>query len=79
MFDIDLHIYARDDADLQARIIIEKRFEYIGGSASGSKGSMKKFSKLYKKVYSYYGVTQKDMDQNTKRYEDVVKCLAMRS
>ena len=37
---------------------------------------MKKFEKLYRKVYRYYGVTQKDIEGHTKRYEELVRVLA---
>ena len=37
---------------------------------------MKKFEKLFRKVYIYYGVTQKDIDEHTKRYEELVRVLA---
>lgn len=57
---------------------LEKRYEYIGGSAAGSKRAMKKYNALFRKVYLYYGVTQKDIDEHTKRYEDVVRTLALR-
>ena len=79
IFDIDLHIYEKNDGKIQSKIIIEKNYGYIGGSASGLKnGSMKKFDKIFRKVYQYYGVTQKDIDNNTKRYIELVKTLAKR-
>lgn len=79
IFDIDLHIYEKGDANNQSRITVEKNYGYIGGSASGSKnGFMKEFDKTFRKVYQYYGVTQKDIDNNTKRYIELVKTLARR-
>lgn len=41
-------------------LIIEKKYAYIGGGASGSKGLMKKYEKIYKDVWRYYGVTAPD-------------------
>ena len=77
IFDIDLHMYKKDDVNNQSKIIVEKNYGYIGGSASGSKnGFMKKFDKTFRKVYKYYGVTQRDIDNNTKRYIELVKTLA---
>lgn len=78
IFDIDLHIYEKDSGNNnQSKIIIEKNYGYIGGSASGSKnGFMKEFDKTFRKVYLYYGVTQKDIDNSTKRYIELVKTLA---
>lgn len=78
LFDIDLHIYKKKDKKLESSIIIEKRYEYIGGSAVGSKRAMKKYNELFRKIYLYYGVTQKDIDEHTKRYDDVVRTLALR-
>ena len=80
IFDIDLHIYEKDSGNNnQSKIIIEKNYGYIGGSASGSKnGFMKEFDKTFRKVYQYYGVTQKDIDNSTKRYIELVKTLARR-
>ena len=78
LFDIDLHIYTKKEKKLESSIIIEKRYEYIGGSATGSKRAMKKFNALFRKIYLYYGVTQKDIDEHSKRYEDVVRTLALR-
>ena len=79
IFDIDLHMYKKDDGNNQSKIIVEKNYGYIGGSASGSKnGFMREFDKTFRKVYQYYGVTQKDIDNNTKRYIELVKTLARR-
>lgn len=79
IFDIDLHIYEKGDGNNQSRITVEKNYGYIGGSASGSKnGFMREFDKTFRKVYQYYGVTQKDIDNNTKRYIELVKTLAGR-
>ena len=79
IFDIDLHIYEKGDGNNQTRITVEKNYGYIGGSASGSKnGFMREFDKTFRKVYQYYGVTQKDIDNNTKRYIELVKTLARR-
>lgn len=79
IFDIDLHIYEKDDGNNQSKIIVEKKYGYIGGSASGSKnGFMKEYDKTFRKVYEYYGVTQRDIDNHTKRYRELVKTLARR-
>ncbi len=79
IFDIDLHIYEKNDGKNYSKIIIEKNYGYIGGSASGvKKGFTKEFDKTFRKVYQYYGVTQKDIDNNTERYTELVKTLARR-
>ena len=76
VFDIDLHIFARTTNNLESSLSIEKNYELISSSSSGSKSEMKKFEKLFRKVYIYYGVTQKDIDEHTKRYEGLVRVLA---
>ena len=76
VFDIDLHIFAQTTNNLESSFSIEKNYELISSSSSGSKSEMKKFEKLFRKVYIYYGVTQKDIDEHTKRYEELVRVLA---
>jgi hypothetical protein len=76
IFDIDLHIFEKQEANLQMRLMVEADYGYIGGSASGSK--LKRFERIERNVYRYYGVTQKDIDNKTKRYEDLIKTLARR-
>lgn len=79
LFDIDLHIFEKKEADIQMRFIMESKYNYIGASASGgSKWKMKKYRKIYRSIYRYYGVTQEDIDKKTSRYKEVIKSLAMR-
>ena len=33
------------------------------------------FGKIYRDVYRYYGVTQKDIETKSERYEDLVRTL----
>lgn len=58
-------------------IIIEKNYSYIGGGSSGSKNITKSFLRIYKDVYKYYGVTKVDIENETKRFNDVVRALSM--
>lgn len=78
-FDIDFHKYKMplDDRNDDMHIIVEKKYAYIGGGSSGSKRIIKKFNRIYKKVYRYYGVTKEDMENKTKRYHDVVRTLSL--
>lgn len=78
LFDIDLHIYEKKEEHLKSRIALERNYEYIGGSASGSKRGMKKYKAVIRSIYLYYGVTQEDIDEHTKRFEDLVGMLANR-
>lgn len=76
-FDIDFHRFQKSFGDINDNmyITIEKRFSYIGGGASGNKKEMKNFQRIYKDVYRYYGVTSEDIENKSKRYEQVVRAL----
>lgn len=76
-FDIDFHKFQKNFGDINDNmyITIEKRFHYIGGGASGNKKEMKTFNRIYKDVYRYYGVTREDIENKSKRYEQVVRAL----
>ena len=76
LFDIDLCILHKEASSLFSRILLESNYNYIGGSASGNKREMKKYNKIYREIYRYYGVSQKDIDDKSKRYEDVIRALA---
>lgn len=57
-------------------IQLESRFEYIGGGFSGRKNS--RFKKIYRDVYKYYGVSEEDIANNTERYQNLLRTLAMK-
>lgn len=78
-FDIDLCVLKKKKGNFQARLIFEKRYGYIGASASGrSDREMRRHRREYRDLYRYYGVAQSDIDNKTKRYEDVLRTLAMK-
>ncbi|MCI7107513.1 MAG: hypothetical protein MR945_06480 [Agathobacter sp.] len=77
-FDIDLHIYKKDDNDTHIDFVLESKYGYIGGGASGSKTAIRKYERMYRDVYQYYGVTKDDIEHRTKRYEDLIRTLARR-
>ena len=76
MFSLDCYFFEKREGDLHMEIQLESRFEYIGGGTSGSKTS--KFHKIYKDVYKYYGVSEEDIKNNSKRYQNLLQTLAMR-
>ncbi len=79
LFDIDLCVLEKKKGNFQAKLIFEKKYGYIGASASGrAKREMKKHNREFRDVYRYYGVSQADIDNRTKRYEDVVGTLAQK-
>lgn len=57
-------------------IIVEKRFAYIGGGVSGNKKQMRRFQRIFKDVHRYYGVTVEDIENKSKRYEQVIQALS---
>lgn len=77
-FDIDFHKFKKsfDDINDNIHIVIEKKYAYIGGGAGGNKKVIKRFQKIYKDVYRYYGVTKEDKINKSERYKDVVRTLS---
>lgn len=77
-FDIDFHKFKKtfDDVNDNIHIVIEKKYAYIGGGAAGNKKLIKKFQRIYKDVYRYYGVTKEDIESKSERYKDVVRTLS---
>ena len=78
-FSIDLHLLEKREDEVEMHFEIETRFGHIGGGFSGpGKGESRKYEKLFREVYIYYGVTEEDIAGNTKRYQELVRVLAMR-
>ena len=75
-FDIELRMFKKYLGDSEQHVLIEKRYGYVGGGASGSTKVVKQFDKVFKDVHLYYGVTQEDIDSKSKRYEDLLRTMA---
>ena len=75
-FDIGFRMFKKQLGDTEYHVQIEKRFGHIGGGASGSTNTVKGFNKVLKKIYRYYGVSEKDIAEKSKRYEDYLRQLA---
>lgn len=45
-------------------------------SYSGNKAVMKKFKKIVRDLYGYYGVTEEDIINKTERYSSLVTSLS---
>ena len=79
LFDIDLCIMETNEAEFVSKLILEKNYGYIGASASGeSNKALKKHHRVFRDIYQYYGVTQTDIDNQTKRYDELLRTLATR-
>ena len=76
-FEIDFHKFqiSFEDINDNMYISVEKRFAYIGGGVSGDKKVMRRFHRIFKDVYRYYGVTAEDIENKSKRYEQVIRAL----
>lgn len=74
-FDIDLHIYVMDNK-ADSEIIIERNYNCISGSSTGSKSEIRKFNKLYRDIYKYYGVSKEDIENNSERFKNLIRVLA---
>ena len=76
-FDIDFHKFQISSKDVNDNIyiVIEKRLSYIGGGVSGNKKNIRRFQRIFKEIYRYYGVTREDIEKKSKRYEELVRAM----
>ena len=76
-FDIDFHKFQISSKDVNDNIyiVLEKRFSYIGGGVSGNKKNIRRFQRIFKEIYRYYGVTREDIEKKSKRYEELVRAM----
>lgn len=78
VFDIDFHIYKKEFNDVCMKFFLESKYGYIGGGVIGNKVYHKKYNKMYRDIYRYYGITKEDINNRTKRYENLIRTLARR-
>lgn len=78
-FSIDFHVLKKTENKCNMHIDIESNFGQISGGFNGpGKSGRRRFGKIYKDVYRYYGVTAADIANKTERYKDLLTRLAMR-
>lgn len=77
-FDIDFYKFTKSfgDSKGEMHIIIEKKYGHIGGGASGKKKMLRKFDRIQKDIFRYYGVSKEDIESKSKRYKDLVRALS---
>ena len=75
-FNIEFRMFKKQMGDSEYHILIEKKYEHIGGGASGKTKAVNRFHKVYKEIYRYYGVSEEDIAGKSKRYEDYLRQLA---
>ena len=78
IFPLDFHIYEiRCPKNCMMRIGVETVWQVLDGSFSGDKKTMKELKKLFKKIYLYYGVTARDIKNETERYKELLAILCL--
>lgn len=65
---MDFHLYEIRIDGGSLEIAIDSIWNIFGISYSGNKKGMKQLQKISKDMYSYYGVSEEDIKQKTKRY-----------
>ena len=74
---MDFHLYKIRIDDDFLEMEIDYTWNIFGMSYSGNKAVMKKFKKIARDLYSYYGVTEEDIKNKTKRYSLLVTNLSL--
>ncbi len=76
LFDIDVHKYIKKYLDINENldVVIETKYGYIGGGASGGR-AIKEWNEIMIRLHKYYGVTQEDIDGQTERYKNLIRTL----
>ena len=69
-------LYKIEINDNFLEVEIDYTWNIFGMSYSGNKAVMKKFKKIARDLYSYYGVTEEDIRNKTKRYSSLVTNLS---
>lgn len=82
IFPMDYHLYViKIESMGEIQVEIEKNHQFFGAGFSGEPGKKtgkKKFlDKILKDIYSYYGVTEKDIADNTDRMKGLVAVLSL--
>lgn len=76
IFPLDFHIYEIKSDNGCVHIAIEKNWEELGISYSGSKKEMRKLKAIVNDIYLYYGVTKEDIEKKTLRFSVLVTHLS---
>ena len=73
-FQIDYHLYQIEANNVEEFYIeIEYKYDVL---SMGYSGDTKSGDKICKDIYSYYGVTEDDIKNKTKRYQTLLSILA---
>ena len=69
-------LFNRDFNDNFLTMEIDYTWNIFVMSYSGNKAVMKKFKKIVRDLYGYYGVTEEDIINKTERYSSLVTSLS---
>lgn len=73
---MDFHMYEIRWYRGKMSLDIDFKWDILGCSYSGSKQDMKQLRKISREIYTYYGVSEDDIRNNTKRYSSLITTLS---
>lgn len=77
LFPMDFHVYeirVPDKGSIQCTV--EKKWHVLSSSYSGKKRGMKTLGRISKEIYLYYGVSERDIEEKSERYQTLVLALS---
>ena len=75
-FPMDFHVYRIRLGGGRMEIEIDYQWETFGISYSGNKKEMRKLRRISRRLYIYYGVSEEDIRNCSKRYSSLLTVLA---
>ena len=73
---MDFHLYEIKIGEDLMEIEVDYTWNIFGISYSGNKSVIKRFKKIARDLYCYYGVSEEDIKNRTKRYSSLVTELS---
>lgn len=73
---MDFHVYEIRTKDGSLELAVDFMWDALFGSYSGSKKEMKKLNRIFRDIHLYYGFTEEDRRNNTKRYSELLTVLS---
>lgn len=74
-FQMDFHIYEIRNNDAVCDIVADFRWDFFSVSYAGEKKDIKGFDRINKELHTFYGVTETDIVNRTKRYSKLLEVL----
>lgn len=72
---MDYHVYEIRLGKGRMDVNIDFKWDFLNYSYSGNKKEMRQLTEISKDIHIYYGVTEKDIRDNTKRYSSLLATL----